>query len=56
MTEIIKNQYADLIVNSADFRLFVESMSKISTNEIKVKYGLKNDIISYCSGLLKMQA
>lgn len=56
LKEIIKNQYSNLILNSDEFRQFVENMDKLSTNEIIAEYELKNDIISYCSGLLRMQA
>lgn len=52
----IINQYNNLISISDDFRAFVEKMDKYSTDEIIALYDLKNDIISYCSGPLGMQA
>lgn len=56
MKETIKKQYANLISNSCDFREFVKNMDKYTTDEIEIKYGLKTNIISYCSDLSKRQA
>lgn len=56
MNELINKQYADLILNNADFRAFVEKMDKYSTDEIIVKYGLILDTISCLPGLSRKQA
>lgn len=49
MTDIIREQYTNLIVDSADFRTFVKKMEKYSTDEIIAEYGLKKYAISCCS-------
>lgn len=51
--ENINDLYTNLIANNADFRAFVESMEKYSTDEIIAMYELEM-IISYCSGPSKM--
>lgn len=42
----INDLYTNLIANNADFRAFVESMEKYSTDEIIAMYELENDVIS----------
>lgn len=53
MKDLINTKYTNLISNSSDFRAFVKKMDKYTTSEIISMYDLKNDIISYCSGLLE---
>lgn len=56
MNEIIKEKYNNMVANSADFRRFINLVDKIPINEIICAYGLKNDVISCCSGLSEMPA
>ena len=57
MKEIINNKYNNLILNSSDFRQFVENMDKLSNDEIVARYEAKNAILSYLysAGLGEMQ-
>ena len=54
MKEIINEQYQKLYSESVEFRLFVEKMEKLSTNEIKAEFGVNNKVISSFLGLSKM--
>ena len=56
MNEYINQQYNRIYQESADFRIFVDNMSKYSTNEIIEQYNLQCDIISYFAVLSKRQA
>lgn len=56
MKEVINQQYINLYAENDDFRIFIRKMDKLSADEIVALYGLKIDIISYCSGLSKMPA
>lgn len=56
MNEYINQQYNNLYEESADFRAFVESMEKYSTEEIAALYELKLDVISCSAGLLEKLA
>lgn len=55
MKERINTQYQYMLDNMPEFRLFVDSMKELSTEELKSKFGANTDIIS-CSALSKKQS
>lgn len=47
MNELINQMYQNLYENSLEFRLYVEKMKNVSTEELEAKYEQKIKAISY---------